>query len=140
MQIKVFLLVFYQIENFCKYLIINKRFILIGLDCGFQDRRNRPLCHPSFVIIISSLISQADRLESCSLPIYFQLSGCPAIQDTDNYGENYTDRESVFASFSWLLSPKFKSTAKKMGKKDGQCRERLFKLTRIAGIEFAGKF
>ena len=51
---------------------------------GFQDRRNRPLCHPSFVIIISSLISQAYRLEYCSLPIYCQLSEIPAIQCANN--------------------------------------------------------
>jgi hypothetical protein len=34
------------------------------------------------------------------LPIYCQLSEYPAIQGADNYKENYTDRESVFASFS----------------------------------------
>ena len=45
---------------------------------GFQDRRNRPLCHPSFVIIINSLIYQANIQESCLLPIYCQLSEFPS--------------------------------------------------------------
>ena len=74
---------------------------------GFQDRRNRPLCHPSFAIIISSLFYQDNRQESCPLPIYCQLNECPAIQDAGNSMAKYTDRESVFASFSSLLTAKF---------------------------------
>jgi len=34
------------------------------------------------------------------LPIYCQLNECPAIQDAGDSLAKYTDRESVFASFS----------------------------------------